>query len=208
MRTIILDKKKYRTALPEIAAALRAGKIIAYPTETLYGLGCDAANARAAAKIFQIKGRASAKALPVLVSSPAMAQKYFCFTPLAKKLAKKYWPGPLTIVVDYNAQGKRFFKKSINQNSFDAGVRFSGNAFATALVRKLGAPLVATSANASGKPAALSAPEVFNYFKKRKHQPDIIVDGGALKPSKGSTVVDARDCNLKILRQGDLEIRH
>ncbi|MCK9581872.1 MAG: L-threonylcarbamoyladenylate synthase, partial [Methanoregula sp.] len=154
--------------------------------------------------IFQIKGRARTKALPLLVLSLAMAQKYFIVTPLAKQLAKKYWPGSLTLVLDYNEAGKRIFKKTINKNSFDAGVRVSGNYFATALVKKLGAPLVSTSANLAGKPAALSAPEVFNYFKNKKYQPDIIVDGGTLKASKGSTVVDVRDGKVKIVRQGDI----
>jgi len=193
MRVIILNKKNYRAALSEVSAALRIGKVIAYPTDTLYGLGCDATNARAVAKIFQIKGRARTKALPLLVLSLAMAQKYFIVTPLAKQLAKKHWPGPLTIILNYNNDGRR-----------DAGVRISSHKIATALVRKLGAPLVSTSANLAGKPAALSAPEVFNYFKNKKYQPDIIVDGGTLKASKGSTVVDVRDGKVKIVRQGDI----
>jgi len=201
MKIIILDKKNAN----EVARFLQAGKVIAYPTETVYGLGCDAFNGLANKKIFKIKGRASDKALPVLVSSVSMLKKYFKINNLAKQLINKYWPGPLTLVLDFNENGKKKFQ-SINKKNYSGAVRISSSAIATKIIKKLGSPLVSTSANPSGEPAALDTQTISRYFKNKKNKPDIIIEGGNLKESKGSTIVDARNGEIKILRQGDLRV--
>jgi len=206
--------------IEKVAAELKRGKVIVYPTETFYGLGCDATNARAVEKIFKIKGRAENKALPFLVSSLAMARKYLILNKQAEKLIKQFWPvsvpnqselrrgksGSLSLVLDFSEHGRKVFKRSINKQSFDAGVRISSHIIATLLVKKLGKPIISTSANPSGQPAASDAQTAINYFKNKKNRPDIILDAGKLPPSLGSTFVDARNKELKILRQGSLKL--
>jgi len=191
--------------IDEIVSALKRGKIVVYPTETFYGIGCDATNAQAVAKIFKIKGRQRNKALPFLVSDIKMARKYLRFNRQAKMLAAKFWPGPLSLVLDFNANGRKIFKKSINQKSFDAGARISSNKIAALIVKKLGKPLISTSANLSGWPAASEAKTVIKYWQRRKFKPDVIIDAGKLPPSFGSTLADARSGKIIILRKGDLE---
>ena len=191
--------------IDEIVSALKRGKIVVYPTETFYGIGCDATNAKAVAKIFKIKGRQRNKALPFLVSDIKMARKYLRFNRQAKMLAAKFWPGPLSLVLDFNANGRKIFKKSINQKSFDAGARISSNKIAALIVKKLGKPLISTSANLSGWPAASEAKTVIKYWQRRKFKPDVIIDAGKLPPSFGSTLADARSGKIIILRKGDLE---
>ena len=201
MKIIVFDQKNAN----EVVRFLQAGKVIAYPTETVYGLGCDAFNGLANKKIFKIKGRASDKALPVLVSSVSMLKKYFKINNLAKQLINKYWPGPLTLVLDFNENGKKKFQ-SINKKNYSGAVRISSSDIATKIIKKLGSPLVSTSANPSGEPAALDTQTISRYFKNKKNKPDIIIEGGNLKESKGSTIVDARNGEIKILRQGDLRV--
>ena len=149
MKVIKIDNNKISAQIiAKITRALKQGEVVVYPTETFYGLGCDATNAQAVAKIF---------------------------------------------------------KKSINQKSFDAGARISSNKIAALLVKKLGKPLISTSANLSGWPAASEAKTVIKYWQRRKFKPDVIIDAGKLPPSLGSTLVDARSGKIIILRKGDLE---
>ncbi|MDP3900031.1 MAG: L-threonylcarbamoyladenylate synthase [bacterium] len=207
MTIIKIDKNKIdKEIISQLADFLQQGKVIVYPTETFYGLGCDSTNIIAVKKVYQIKGRSFNKPLPVIVASQAMLKTYFVINSAAKKLIKKYLPGPLSLVLNYNEHGKKIFKKSINQKSFDGGVRISSNEIATFLSKSLKKPITSTSANPSGRPSALDAPTVIKYFKNQKYQPDYIIDAGKLPKSKGSTFVDARDGEVKILRQGDLKI--
>jgi len=208
MEIVKVNPKKINfKIINKIAGALKKGKVIAYPTDTFYGLGCDATNARAVLKIYKIKGRPQDKALPFLVASRAMAQKYLRFNREAKALAAKFWSGPLSLVLDFNAKGREVFKHSINKNDFSAGVRVSSNKIAAALVKKIGRPLISTSANPSGKPAANNMQTVIKYFQSKKFKPDIIMDAGKLPPSLGSTFVDARSGKIKILRRGDIKLK-
>lgn len=179
---------------------LSAGKVIAYPTETVYGLGCDATDAKAIAKIYRIKGKSEKRALLFLVSSLAMAKKYLVFKQPALALVKKYWPGALSIILPLTVEGMKNFKRK------DGGVRVSSNLFATGLVRKFGKPIVSTSANPTNQPAPQTAEEVIEYFKDQKLRPDLILDGGKLKKSKGSTIVSLLNNETDILRQGDVKI--
>lgn len=173
---------------------------IVYPTETFYGLGCDATSRKAIKKIYQIKGREGGKALPFLVDSLKMAGLYLRFSPLAFKLAKRYWPGPLSLVLPATSTGKKMLGRP------DGGTRISGNKFATGLVKNLGKPVISTSANPAGRRPAASAQDVIKYFKRRKSRPDLIIDAGRLPKSKGSTFIDLTGKNPKILREGDIKI--
>lgn len=182
----------------EALAALRRGEVIAFPTETLYGLGADALNASAVEKIFQLKGRDAANPIPVLVADRAMLALLVAGVPaLAEKLISAFWPGPLTIVLP----ARNDIPKPLVNSSGGIGVRISSQPIADELVRILGHPLTATSANPSGKPAARTIEEARNYFSGAI---DIFIDGGELASKTGSTVVEILGDRIRIIRQGDV----
>jgi len=195
-----LTAKNAQEVINQSIAKLIAGGTVVYPTETFYGLGCAAGNVKAVRKIYLIKGRGKSKSLPFLLADMRMANKYLKFNPTAIKLAKNYWPGPLSLVLPTTAFGRKLL------GGADAGVRISSNKFAAGLVKALGRPLVSTSANPSGQAAPLSATAVIRYFRHRRYKPDLIIDAGRLPKSKGSTFVDLTGKAPEILRQGDIKI--
>ncbi|NTW22866.1 threonylcarbamoyl-AMP synthase [Candidatus Falkowbacteria bacterium] len=198
---MILDLKTDTAAkLKKLAALLAQGEVIAYPTETVYGLGCDATNQAAVEKIYSIKGKDKNKQLLVLVGSRAMAEKYFEFNALSRRLARRYWPGALSMILPVRPEFLGVFGQE------KVGVRLSSNRMATSLSRRLGRPIISTSANPSGQPAALSGEQVQAYFKNEAGMIAALADGGALEPSLGSTVVDASSGEIKLIRQGAVEI--
>lgn len=180
---------------------LRQGKIIVYPTETVYGIGCEATNQRAVKRILKLKGSSGAKQLLVLVANLKMAKEYANFNSQAMRLAKSYWPGPLTLILTTTELGYQIFKtKTI-------GLRISSHELATALVKKSGKPLISTSANLAGEEPAQSGLEAAAIFSKTKDEPDMFLDAGKLRKSKGSTIVDCTQKDLKVLRQGDIKLK-
>ena len=207
----IINKKDGNKEVVEfVANYLLSGKIIAYPTETVYGLGCDATNIRATKKINKLKGSEEKKQLLILVSDMKMANEFAVFNQAGLSLTKKYWPsvknktleskGALTLILPTTEIGKKIFKtKTI-------GLRISSNELAMSLVKKLGRPLVSTSANLIGGVPAQSGQQVMDSFADHDLQPDLILDAGKLNKSKGSTIVDCTTENFKIIRQGDLKI--
>ena len=176
---------------------LKQGKILVFPTETSYGLGCDATNQNAVNKIFKIKGRQSDKPLLVVIPSVEMAKKYLVWNDLLSDLSKKYWPGPLTIVSEYNK--KENLATGVVASDNTVAVRVTNNPIAKFLSEKLGRPVVATSANLA------DAGEVYDP-KKIEIKTDIIVNGGVLPHNPPTTIVSVVNNNLQILRQGQLQI--
>jgi L-threonylcarbamoyladenylate synthase len=186
------------SAIGAAAAALRAGDVIAFPTETLYGLGADALNPAAVEKVFQLKGRDARNPIPVLVSDCAMLSHLVTeIPPTAKRLMDRFWPGPLTLTLP----ARRDIPGALISSAGKIGVRVSSQAIATSLVKALGHPLTATSANPSGKEAARTVAEARNYFADLIQ---IFVDGGTLGSQTGSTVVDIIGDELRIIRAGDI----
>lgn len=184
-----------------VVRALREGKVIAYPTETVYGLGCDATNKRAIKKIYALKGKSESKLLLVLVANMAMAKKYVVFSKAAAVIAKENWPGALTLILPTTLSGKKIFGSST------LGLRVSSNPIACAIVKSLGVPLISTSANLTNQEPARSGREVIDIFAQASTEPDLILDAGKLKKSKGSTIVDCTGSDMKIIRQGDVKIK-
>lgn len=183
--------------LEEIAALVRAGGVIAYPTETFYGLGCDPWNTHAVQRIFRLKGRPEDKPLPLLLPPGDPARFGISIPPLAKKLAEQHWPGPLTLVVP--ATG---FPPETTAGTSTVAVRRSPHPFVSALLEILGKPLVTTSANLSGQAAAATGPDVFRMIRGW----DCLVDGGHLPGKRGSTIVDCTGDRPKLVREGDLPV--
>lgn len=200
----ILSKKN----LAEVATELIAGQTIVFPTETSYGLGCDATNQNAVDKIFEIKKRPQTKSLLVVVPTIEMAKKYLQWNDLLEQLANKYWPGPLTIVGEYKSDQPTAnqLADGVVSKEKTLALRVIDNPVAKFLSEQLGKPLVATSANISETEDTYIAQEIIKNFSNQEFQPDIILDYGELPKNKPSTIVSVVGNELKILRQGNVQI--
>ncbi|OGL74519.1 threonylcarbamoyl-AMP synthase [Candidatus Uhrbacteria bacterium RIFCSPHIGHO2_12_FULL_60_25] len=180
---------------------LKRGGVIAFPTETTYGLGCDPRNVKAVAKVFRIKRRVTSKSLPLVASSVRDVRRIAVLDGLAARLARSHWPGPLTIVLPMKAVGR-------SKRGGDIAIRVSASAFVRALVRAYGFPLVATSANRSGKPECRSGRAVVRVFQHAKTKPDLVLDAGALPKRKPSTIVRVgKDGRVEVLRKGAVRMK-
>lgn len=178
---------------------LRSGGVVIYPTETSYALGCDAQKAHAVAQIFKLKGRSKTKQLPVITASRAMAERFFILGANARRLAQRYWPGPLTIVLKPRKTLPVSYKGGV-------AVRVSGHPVAQQLSRALKAPLVSTSANISGKPACFSVTALKKQFGARLKNM-FVIDIGALPRRKPSTIVAISEVGeIQVVRQGAIKI--
>jgi len=178
-------------------AALGRGEIVAYPTETFYGLGVDALDELALARLRALKGR-DGKAISVLVDGPAMLDSICSVVPpLAAALMRRYWPGALTIALPAQSG----LPSALVEDGFIA-VRQSSHPTAQALVAGLGRPLTTTSANRAGEPPATTDEAVEETFAGRCR----ILHGGATAGGAPSTLVRVRGSKLEILRRGAIEI--
>lgn len=178
--------------------ALSRGEVIVFPTETLYGLGADALNSTAVERVFHLKGRDFDQPISALVADREMLDSLVAeVSPLAEKLIARFWPGPLTIVFP----ARRNIPGPLINSTGGVGVRISSRPTAMELVRMLGRPLTATSANPTGKPAARTVEEAISYFAGAV---EIFVDGGGLTSKTGSTVIEICGKEIKIIREGEI----
>ena len=190
--------------LAEALAALQAGQTVIFPTETSYGLGCDASSQEAVDKIFKIKQRRSDKPLLVVVPNIEMAKKYLAWNDLLEDLASKYWPGPLTVVGEYNQKDN--LAKGVVAADNTIAVRVTDFPLTKFLSESLGGPLVATSANLADAGNIYSTRDLEDVFSSKEEKPDIILDGGDIPSNAPTTIVSVVGGNLKILRQGQIKI--
>lgn len=183
-------------AIQEVVTFLNDGQVIAYPTETFYGLGVDVFNEKAIKRLYDYKRRDYGLPISILVDSMEMLETVVERVPeSARSLIKAFWPGPLTILFPAATN----ISKSLTTNTGKIGVRISSHPVATAIVRQLGKPITTTSANLSGFPSSLNVRHIQKYFHDKL---PCIVDGGTLSPSLGSTVVDVSDETMAIIRDG------
>lgn len=186
------------TVLRRAAEILAQGGIIAYPTETFYGLGADATNENAIRKIYDLKGRNFNNPISIIIDNEENIHPLVEEVPTAASmLMKVFWPGPLTIV--FKASGK--ISPLLTAQTGRIGIRISSHAGATAIVHKLGHPLTATSANLSGAPECSTASEVADQIGPKI---DAIVDLGKTPGGMGSTIIDVTSAPPQILRQGTI----
>lgn len=175
------------------------GGIIAYPTETVYGLGGDPLRLDVIERIDQLKGRSSEKTFLLLVSSRIQWSTYVESIPsFAIPLIKKFWPGPLTLIFP----ASRILPFHLTGESGTIGLRESPDPICQALVTLLGKPLISTSANPSGKPPARSAREVMEYFPQSL---DLVLDGGERRAFQPSTILDVSKDQPVLLRTGPID---
>lgn len=174
------------------------GGVVAYPTETIYGLGVDVFNNRAVKKIFDLKKRDYGLPISILISNHNMLKELVTDIPeRAEVLMRHFWPGPLTILFEVNDS----FPKSLVTNTGKVGMRISSHPIAAALVERVGRPITTTSANLSGYPPSLNIKHVQKFFANRLAA---IIDGGEALPSRGSTVVDVTEESMRIIREGSI----
>lgn len=190
MRTVLLKLDAVRPQLGKIkiaASVLKAGGLIAFPTETVYGLGANLLDKKAIEKVYSIKRRPKNKPLTIHVADIKAIEKTVGRIPSgAKKLADKFWPGPLTLVLK-DRRGKK------------TGFRMPDNKIAFLLIKKADVPIVAPSANISGNRPPRTAKEVLRDLGGKI---DMVLDGGKAKVGVESTVVDMSGKNFRILREG------
>lgn len=185
-------------ALDEALRAFKGGGVIAYPTETFYGLCVDPFNKEAVEKLFTLKGRSPKSPISVIISDVSMLNEIAAgVTPSADALMKRFWPGPLTII--FKASSK--VPPELLGSTGKIGVRVSGSPVARRLSETLSSPITATSANPTGKSPPNSPEEVIGYFNGTI---DILIDGGRLPGRSGSTVVDASGEGIRIVREGEV----
>jgi len=183
-------------ALAEAVAALRGGGVVSYPSDTVYGLGAAASDARAVGRVFAVKDRDTAKALSLLLADATDLAPLCSEVPfLARVLAQRYWPGPLTLVL---RRSPGFYSAALGGGDTVA-VRVPDDPFLRDLIRALGEPITGTSANRSGRPACRSAQEVEQELGDAV---DLIIDGGPSGPGPESTVVSLTGSLPVVLREG------
>jgi len=189
-----------RSALHEAAAVLRAGGLVAFPTETFYGLGAAALDPGAVRRVFEIKGRPDDKPVLVLVDSVAMLDAVALeVPPRARTLMAAHWPGALTLV--FRARSE--VPAEVTAGTGTVGVRLSAHAVARALVTALGQPITAPSANPSGSTPPTTGAAVLAHFGGRL---DLLLDGGATTGGEPSTVLDVTVDPPRVVRAGAVRL--
>jgi len=189
-------REPYQEEIARVVEFLNDGQVIAYPTETIYGLGADVLNRKAVKKIYDLKSRDYGLPVSILIADLKMLREIVADVPDgALALMRKFWPGPLTILFP----ASDVIPKGLVTNTGKVGIRISSHPVAAAIVEGFGRPITTTSANLSGFPPSLSVKHVQKYFGDKL---PCIVDGGECDPSRGSTVVDMAEETMRIVRDG------
>jgi L-threonylcarbamoyladenylate synthase len=187
-------------AIERAAATVRAGGVVAFPTETVYGLGADATNARAVARIFEIKARPAFDPLIVHAHGIAMVAELVREMPApARALAERFWPGPLTLVLPKTERVPDIVTAGLSS----VAVRVPGHAVALALIERSGLPIAAPSANPFGYVSPTAADHVERQLGR---QVSTILDGGPCRVGLESTIVSFADATPRLLRPGGLAV--
>jgi len=194
METIKINLSKIKKEeINLIVDFFKSGKTVVYPTDTIYGIGCEATNQKAVNKIFKIKKRSKTQSLLVLVSSISMLKKYTYVSKKQEEYLKKIWPGPVTVILKYRG----ILAKNVASREESLAVRLPKSKFLTKIIREVGTPIVSTSINISGKESILDPGKIENEFRKEK--PDIIINAGILQKKKPSKIIDIRNIDNKII---------
>jgi len=180
-------------ALNKIVKILKNDGVIAYPTDTAYGLGAAYLNKKATRRIFKIKKRSIQKHLGLIAADLKQIKKFFFLNKTEIKLAKKYWPAPLSIIIK-------------SKKGIDEAIRVPNLKLARVICSRLGKPIIATSANKTGKNECYSFSDFKKQFVNTKNLPNLFIDIGKLKKIKPSTVVKILNNKIKIIRQGPVKL--
>lgn len=193
-----MNTKRYISCTDELVGIMCGGGLVAVPTETVYGLAGNGLDEKAVAEIYEVKGRPEVKPLSLMVHDAASMERY-CenVPPQAYTLAKKFWPGPLTIVM----KAKPCVPEIVRAGGETVGLRCPDHPLTLELLEKSGVPFAAPSANPSGEPSPKNADSVLKYFDGKI---DAMLDGGECGIGCESTLIDLSRTPYRILRQGAL----
>ncbi|MBA4495944.1 L-threonylcarbamoyladenylate synthase [Paenactinomyces guangxiensis] len=195
-----LDQAKQTDELIRAAKCLREGGLVAFPTETVYGLGADATSEKAVAAIFEAKGRPSDNPLIIHIGSLDQLPLWVADLPVAgQKLVSRFWPGPLTLVLPHRGN----IAPNVTAGLPTVAVRMPSHPVALALIQLAEVPVAAPSANRSGRPSPTEASHVWNDLAGRI---DLLLDGGAAGVGVESTVVDVTGKTPVLLRPGGVSV--
>lgn len=192
------DEISLKQALDEACKELAKGGIIIYPTDTLYGIGCDALNEESVKKISRIKRRKKNSPFSIIVKSIEEIEKYAFLNETSRKIVEKLFPGPFTVILPK----KKTIPGVVTGNSDTVGIRIPDNIFVKKLADIYGNPIVTTSVNLSQSEAVNDPKGMMKIFRKEKEKPDLLLDFGAIKNNNPSTIVDLTRKNPQIIRTG------
>ncbi len=201
MEILTVDPRRPDRQVLDLAAeAVLRGGVIAFPTDTLYGLGCSLFDVHAVEMIARLKRRDPSHAVISLIPVPEQAWGLAMHvSPLAERLIAAHWPGPLSLIM--LASG--IVPERVRGAGGTVALRCPNDPLSNALLGRIGGPVVSSSANLSGQPPAESAEEVIRYFG---NQLDLVLDGGERRGGVPSTLVDVTGARAKLLRRGALDV--
>jgi len=183
----------------EASKVVRNGGLVVYPTDTVYGVGCDPFNVEAVKRVFEVKGERKEKPLPILASDIRFIEKIAYLNERARKIGETHWPGPLTLVVPK----KPVLPNIVTCSLASVGVRIPNHAVAVQLIKLCDGLLVGTSANKTGEKPPKTAGEA---AKQLGAQVDIVLDGGPAPLGQESSIVDLTSSKPKMLRRGPVKL--
>lgn len=197
-------KQNPKTVVTAVEVLKRGGLVI-YPTETLYGIGADATNPQAVRKLNLYKKRPFGKPYSIAVANQKMAEKYVSLNQSAKNLYQEFLPGPVTII----SQGKHKVAPGVEAETGTLGIRIPAHQLVIEIVKSLGRPITATSANASYQKRPYCLTDIWkNISAKQKALVDLAIDTGCLPRREPSTVIDTTPDDPVILRQGEIKFKN
>ncbi|MDV2989278.1 MAG: L-threonylcarbamoyladenylate synthase [Dehalogenimonas sp.] len=185
-------------ALARAVAIIKGGGVVAFPTDTVYCLAASIKFPAAVSRIFDIKGRETTKALPVLVADTIQMRQVAEMTPLADRLVRRFMPGGLTVILKKTSE----VPDIVTGDRDTVAVRIPGHTLPLYLIKACGAPLTGTSANLSGHGSVCTAGEVSAQIG---HLVDFVLDGGSCPGGKESTIIDLTSDPPAIVREGAVE---
>lgn len=201
MKHVTYNIKNKNIILEETIDVLKKGGLVIFPSDTVYGLLCDATNEKAVKKLIEFKNRPPGKAISVFCNFD-LANQLVKITDQQLTILKQILPGPFTIVLP----SKHIVNKLLESEKGSLGIRIPAFQLINRLIQKFGKPVTATSANTAGRPAHYSVSTLLNELsEKQKKLIDLVVDAGTLPRNKPSTVIDLTQPDIKILRQGDVD---
>ena len=200
-RVFVNPLRPHRDAIQEAAKFIREGRVIAIPTDTLYGLAANPLSAEAAARVCAVKGRPSGQPLPLIAADAAQVSAFIApLSGAARRLADRFWPGPLTLVMS----APRTLAREVTGGTGTVGVRVPDSIVARAVCQATGHPVTATSANVSGEPPT-DDPDVVEATLGGTI--DLLIDAGRTPGGPPSTVVDVSGAVVRLVRDGAVSWR-
>jgi len=196
MNVIKVFSSDYEGTIPEIVDRIKRGEILILPTDTVYGLICDATNEKAVERVFEIKKRDKAKPLSVFVKDIKMAEQYAFIDFEQRDFIERNWPGAVTIILKSKPGLSSLVYK---ENTI--GLRQSASNLVARVIDEFSKPLAQTSANISGEGALTEIGKVLDQFKNSDIQPDVVIDMGDLPENRPSKVINYSENKIKTIRE-------